>query len=189
MVTKGEPDFPCIQSDPKAEGHVSRWARHCLSVSAKQPFVTFLGPVTSPWKELYRELVVGSTSYPLSERCSWTAEEICSHWNWVPESSFFNNSEFSLTWRFARNALPLLGLNFRAGLANMPQLCSLQQCFRRNSCTPSTTASKFAHSGITSGSGWLASNPSSSCCSTLVTSWTMFFLCFRVRSMWCFSRS
>ena len=43
--------------------------------------------------------------------------------------------------------------------------------------------------GITSGSGRLASNPSSSYCSTLVTSWTTFFLRFRVRSVWCFSRS
>ncbi len=31
-----------------------------------------------------------------------------------------NNSEFSLTWRLARNALPLLGLNYKAGLADMP---------------------------------------------------------------------
>ena len=34
--------------------------------------------------------------------------------------NFLNNSEFSLTWQLARNALPLLGLNFRAGLADMP---------------------------------------------------------------------
>ena len=73
-----------------------------------------------PQKELYRELVVGSVSDPLSEWCGWTAEEICSHWNWVPGSSFLNNSEFSLIWQLAWNALPLLGLNFRAGLADMP---------------------------------------------------------------------
>ena len=35
---------------------------------------------------------------------------------------------------------------------------------------PSTTANEFVRSGITSGSGRRASNPSSSCCSTLVTS-------------------
>ena len=64
--------------------------------------------------------MVGSVSDPLSERRGWTAEEIRSHWNWAPGSSFLNNSEFSFTWRLARNALPLLGLNYRAGLADMP---------------------------------------------------------------------
>ena len=49
-----------------------------------------------------------------------TAEEIRSHWNWAPGSSFLNNSEFSLTWRLTRNALPLLDLDFRASLAYMP---------------------------------------------------------------------
>ena len=73
-----------------------------------------------PRKELYRELVVGSASDPLSEQHGWTAEEIRSHWNWAPGSSFLNNSEFSLTWRLVRNALSLRGLNFKAGLADMP---------------------------------------------------------------------
>ena len=40
--------------------------------------------------------------------------------------------------------------------------------------TPSTTASEFARFGITSGSERLASNSSSSCCSTLVTLSTTF---------------
>ena len=64
--------------------------------------------------------MVGSASDPLSERHGWTAEEIRSHWNWAPGSSFLNNSEFSLTWRLVRNALSLRGLNFKAGLADMP---------------------------------------------------------------------
>ena len=33
---------------------------------------------------------------------------------------FLNNSEFSLTWQLVLNALSLLGLNIRAGLANLP---------------------------------------------------------------------
>ena len=41
---------------------------------------------------------------------------------------------------------------------------------------PSTAASGFARSGATSVSGRLASAPNSSCCSTLVTSWTMLTL-------------
>ena len=64
--------------------------------------------------------MVGSASDPLRERRGWTAGEICSHWNWAPGSSFLNNSEFSLTWWLVRNALPLLGLNYRADLADMP---------------------------------------------------------------------
>ena len=40
-------------------------------------------------------------------------------WNWVPGSSFLNNFEFSFTWLLALNALPLLGLNYKAGLADM----------------------------------------------------------------------
>ena len=64
--------------------------------------------------------MVGPASDPLSERHGWTAEEVCSHWIWAPGSSFLNNSKFSPTWRLARNALPLLDLNFRLGLADMP---------------------------------------------------------------------
>ena len=76
--------------------------------------------LSRPWKELYRELVVGSASDPLSEQHGWTAENVCSHWNWAPGSGFLNNSGFSLTRRLERNTLPLFGLNFRAGMADMP---------------------------------------------------------------------
>ena len=51
--------------------------------------------------------------------------------------------------------------------------------WKKRLSTPSTTASEFARFGITSASGRLASNPNSSCCSTLVTSWTTFFLRIR----------
>ena len=105
----------------KLKVDVSLWAKHCLSASVERPFVTFLVTVTfhGPRKELYRELVVGSASDPLNEWRGWTAGEICSHWNWAPGSNFLNNSEFSLTWRLVRNALPLLNLNYKAGLADM----------------------------------------------------------------------
>ena len=63
---------------------------------------------------------VGSASDPLSELHGWTSEEICSHRNWAPGSRFLNNSVFSLTWRLVRNALSLRGLNFKAGLVDMP---------------------------------------------------------------------
>ena len=63
---------------------------------------------------------MGSASDPLSERRGWTAEEIRFHWNWASGSSFMNNSEFSLTWRLVQNALPLVGLNYKAGLEDKP---------------------------------------------------------------------
>ena len=106
--------FPHLKSDPKAEGRRKprgevpfvcecRTALHNLSGSSDP---------SRHRKELYQELVVGSASDPLSERHS-------SHWNWAPGSGFLNNSDFSFTWRLAQNALPLLGLKFRAGLADM----------------------------------------------------------------------
>ena len=71
-------------------------------------------------KELYRRLVVGSASDPLVDRLCWSAEEIRSQWNWAPGSGFLNNSEFSLNWWLARNALALNDWAYRACLADMP---------------------------------------------------------------------
>ena len=82
---------------------------------------------------------MGSASDPLSERRGWTAEEVRSHWNWAPGSGFLNNSEFSLTWWLARNALPLFSLNFRAGLADMPD------CARCCSCLEEIAEHAFYH--------------------------------------------
>ena len=54
------------------------------------------------------------------DRLGWSMEEARPHWNWAPGSAFLNNFEFSLTRRIARNALPLFGLNYKAGLTDMP---------------------------------------------------------------------
>ena len=113
--------FPRLKSDPKAEGRRRPLGEALFFSECRKALRNLLGSsdLSRPRKELYRELVVGSASDPLSERRGWTAEEIRSHWNWAPGSSFLNN-EFSLTWRLVRNALPLLGLNYKAGLADMP---------------------------------------------------------------------
>ena len=92
--------FPRPQSDLKAEGRSkpmgeALFVRECRAALRNLPGSSDL---SQPRKELYRELVVGSASDPLGELRGWTAEEIRSHWYWVPESSFMNNSEFSLTW-------------------------------------------------------------------------------------------
>ena len=119
---KASRTFPRLKSDPKAEGRRRPLGEALFVRECRKALRNLLGSSDLSWprKELYRELVVGSASDPLSERRGWTAEEIRSHWNWAPGSSFLNNSEFSLTWRLVRNALPLRGLNFRAGLADMP---------------------------------------------------------------------
>ena len=119
---KASRTFPRLKSDPKAEGRRRPLGEALFVRECRKALRNLLGSSDLSWprKELYRELVVGSASDPLSERRGWTAEEIRSHWNWAPGSSFLNNSEFSLTWRLVRNALSLRGLNFRAGLADMP---------------------------------------------------------------------
>ena len=119
---KASRNFPRLQSDPKAEGRrkplgETPFVRKCRAALCNLPGSCDL---SWPRKAQYRKLVVGFASEPLSERHGWTAEKIRFRWNWAPGSSFLNNSKFSLTWRLARNALPLLGLNFRAGLADMP---------------------------------------------------------------------
>ena len=103
---KASRTFPRLNSDPKAEGRRRPWGEALFDRECRKALRNLLGSsdLSWPWKELYRELVVGSVSDPLSERRGWTAEEIRSHWNWAPGSSFLNNSEFSLTWRLVRNA-------------------------------------------------------------------------------------
>ena len=119
---KASRTFPRLKSDPKAEGRRRPLGETLFVRECRTALRNLLGSsdLSRPRKELYRELVVVSASDPLSERHGWTTEEIRSHWNWAPGSSFLNNSEFSLTWRLVRNALPLVGLNYKAGLADMP---------------------------------------------------------------------
>ena len=103
---KASRTFPRLKSDPKAEGRRKSLGETLFVRECRKALRNLLGSsdLSRPRKELYRELVVGSASDPLSERRGWTAEEIRSHWNWAPGSSFLNNSEFSLTWRLVRNS-------------------------------------------------------------------------------------
>ena len=87
--------FPCLQSDPKAEDRRKPMDEALFVRECRAALRNLLGSsdLSRPRRELYRELVVGSASDPLSEWHGWTAEEIRSHWNWAPGSSFLNNSE------------------------------------------------------------------------------------------------
>ena len=62
---------------------------------------------------------MGPALDPLVDWLGWSMEEVRLHWNWAPGSGFLDNSKFSFTWRLGRNALPLFGLNYKAGLAGM----------------------------------------------------------------------
>ena len=117
---KASRTFPLLKLVPKAEGRRKPMGEALFVCECRAALRNLPGcsELSRPRKELYRELVVGSTSDPLSKRHGWTAEDVRSHWNWAPGSSFLNSSEFSLTWRLARNPLPLLSLDFRAGLAD-----------------------------------------------------------------------
>ena len=173
---------------PKVD--IGRWVKHRLSANAVSLFVTFLGPVTF---------------HSLGKNC------VGNYW-WAPLPTLL----VSGTARRQRRSAPVgIGRQVRAS-GTIPSFRSLrdlhgtrcpfsawtsewawQKClialaaamaWKKRLSTPSTTASGFARSGITSGSGRLASNPNSSCCPTLVTSWTTFCLRFMVWSVWCVSR-
>ena len=134
VEAEGESGFSRLQSDPKAEGRRKPFGETLFVCECRTALRNLLGSsdLSQPRKELYRELVVGSASEPLSERRGWTTGEIRSHWNWAPASSFLNNCEFSLTWRLVRNALPLVGLNYKAGLADMPDCARCGSWLGRN---------------------------------------------------------
>ena len=136
---KASRTFSRLKSDPKAEGRRRPLGETLFVRECRTALRNLLGSsdLSRPRKELYRELVLGSASDPLSERRGWTTEEIRSHWNWAPGSSFLNNSEFSLTWRLVRNALPLVGLNYKADLADM------SDCARRASGLEETAEHAF----------------------------------------------
>ena len=75
--------FPRLNSDPKAEGRRRPLGEALFVCECRKALRNLLGSsdLSCPRKELYRELVVGSASDPLSERHGWTAGEIRSHWN------------------------------------------------------------------------------------------------------------
>ena len=85
--------FLYLKSNPKAlrrPGNDTLFVRECRRALHKLPRSSNL---SQSQKELYRELVAGSTSDPLEKRLGWSLEEICSRWNQAPGMSILNNSE------------------------------------------------------------------------------------------------
>ena len=94
---------------------------------------------SQPRKILYRDLVEGTASDPLGKRLGLPEGELLSLWNWAPGAGFLNNSEFSLTWRLIRDALPLNDFAFKAGVADCPD------CPRCDSVLEETAQHAFFH--------------------------------------------
>ena len=143
---------PKIQPSALPRAVVGRGVNHSSLLNATRSFVTLSesSDLSRSRKGLDRELVVGTASDPFEELLGWSLDEIRSQWNWVPGSGFLNNSEFSLTWRLARNAYPS-----PAGLSNQAwQTCPIAHAAavvcKKWLCMLCTVASKSAHFRVTS---------------------------------------
>ena len=87
---KASRTFPHLKSDLKAKGRRKPLGEALFVHVCWTVVRNLLGSRDLSWprKELYRELVVVSTSEPLSEQRDWTAGNIRSPWNWALWSSF-----------------------------------------------------------------------------------------------------
>ena len=89
-----------------------------------------------------------------------------------------------LIWRLDRNTLPLHDWAIKAGLVDMPD----RPCCGRGQKETAMYTFYNCDRVQPFWSAWLASILNSSCCSTLVMSWTMFYLLGRVKIVWGFSQ-
>ena len=115
--------FPRLRVNPKAEGRRKPRGEPPFVIECRKALRNLprSSDLFRPRKELYRGLVLGSALDPLMVRLSWSAEEARSHWNWVPGSGFLDNSEFSLTWWLALDALALNDWAYRADMPDCPR--------------------------------------------------------------------
>ena len=179
--------FLRLKLDAKAEGRrkvrgETPFVRECHKALRNLPWSSDL---SRSRKELSKELVVCFGSDLLVNRLGWSIDEF--HLHWAPSSGFLNNSEFSLIWCLSWNGLPVLSLNYKASLADMPDCthCSWEEMaeyafyYCERICPFWNQVREWT----------VCIEPSSSCCSTLVTSLVMFYLRIKVSSVWYFSRS
>ena len=181
--------FPDLVSNPKVESRHSQRADALFLIEYYKALckLPWSNDLSQSWKELYQELVVGTTSDLLMERLNWSVEKIHSQWDWGSGLSFLNKSKFSLT-------LLEMCCSFKTGFSKWAWQTWLitstaAEVLKKLLCTPSTIASRFTHFGITLGRRRVASTPNSMCCSMLGMSWTMLNLHGKVRNGWCFSQS
>ena len=165
---KASRTFPRLKSDPKAEVWRKPLGEALFVRECRKGLRNLLesSDLSRPRKELYRELVVGSASDPLSERWGWTARldgggdplslELGARIELLEQLRVLAHlatcTECVIPSR----------LELQSGPGRHARLPSLHQWLRRNG---------WAHLLLLRArSRRLASNPNSSCCSTLVTS-------------------
>ena len=90
------------------------------------------------------------------------------------ELGFLKNSVFSLTGDLQGTHGSFSAWITKRARQTCPIVFAATVAYKKRLSTPSTTASEFIRFGIISESRRPALNPSSSCCSTLVTSYTTF---------------
>ena len=128
---KASDTFPRVKSDPKAEGQHKLTGKAPFVRECRKALRNLVGSsdFSMSWKDLYGELMVGSTSDTFVDQLGWSMEEMRSHWNCALGLGFLIN-DYSLTWWLARNALLLLGLNYKASLVDTSRLYILTACIR-----------------------------------------------------------
>ena len=141
---KASQTFPRLQSDPKAEGRhkpmgETLFVRKCRTALCNLPGSSDL---SWPQKELYRKLVVGSTSDLLSKQRGWTAEELGARFklleqlwvltHWVTCTECFAPFQLKLQGRPGRHARLCLLWQWsgRNGWAHLLLLRVLGSCQR-----------------------------------------------------------
>ena len=78
---KASDTFPLLKSDPKVEGQRKLMGEPLFVRECRKAHRNLPGPsdISRLRKELYQELVVGSTSDPLVDQLGWSMEEVRSH--------------------------------------------------------------------------------------------------------------
>ena len=161
--TKGERCLPSPGVRPRSR-----------KLKGAAPFTSeYLGPVTFLGLKRF-------ASDPLVELLGWSLGGLLS----MELGARFGLLK-QLTWRHS----PLPTGNSKRILQTSAIASATAMTRKKRLCMPYTTVSRFTRFGVTPRSGRPSSNPNSSCCSTLVTSWTMLTLRIEMRSVWCFSRS
>lgn len=90
-------------------------------------------------KILYWAFVEGVAANRLCDRLGLLVDDLHSFWFWASAFDYLSKPKFSLSWRLAPNALPLLDVCFKVVLSDMPD------CHR---CDPVLEETAFFHSPL-----------------------------------------
>ena len=102
--------FPNLEAQPEEESRLlprgeCKFYRECRLALKKLAQSSDL--TTKSRKELYKGLVDGRHTDRLTISQGLLRDEIRERWSWAPASEYLSNSEFSLAYRVAHNAVPL----------------------------------------------------------------------------------